>query len=90
MNMEKNNTNNKTSLLSLSELKKGDKARVVDILTESRKLRQRFFDMGITKEVIVEVKSIAPFGSPITIELRDYELSVRKADLNDIIVEVIS
>lgn len=46
--------------------------------------------MGITKEVIVEVKSIAPFGSPITIELRDYELSVRKADLNDIIVEVIS
>ena len=54
--MEKNNTNNKTSLLSLSELKKGEKAKVVDILTESRKLRQRFFDMGITKEVIVEVK----------------------------------
>lgn len=85
-----NGNSNNTSLLSLSELKKGDKARVVDILTESRKLRQRFFDMGITKSVVVEVKSVAPFGSPITLELRDYELSVRKVDLENIIVEKIS
>ena len=46
--------------------------------------------MGITKSVVVEVKSVAPFGSPITLELRDYELSVRKADLENIIVEKIS
>ncbi|MGI6781887.1 MAG: FeoA family protein [Acholeplasmataceae bacterium] len=78
------------SLLSLSKLKKGQMAKVVDIKTESRKLRQRFLDMGITKCVVVKVKSVAPFGSPITLELRDYELSVRKADLDNIIVELIS
>lgn len=77
-------------LISLKDLKKGQTARLVELRTEDPKLRQRFLDMGLTKNVLVKVKSIAPFGSPITLILRDYELSVRKADLFDLLVEVIS
>lgn len=79
-------TNNYTTL---SKVKKGGQARLIEINISDRKLRQRFLDMGLTKDVLVRVKSVAPFGSPITLVLRDYELSVRKADLHNIIVELV-
>ena len=40
--------------------------------------------MGITRGVVVEIKKIAPLGDPISIELRGYELCLRKSDLNNI------
>lgn len=36
--------------------------------------------MGITMGVIVKIKKVAPFGDPISIELRGYELCLRKKD----------
>ena len=45
--------------------------------------------MGITRGARVKIKKIAPMGDPIDIELRDYQLCIRKADLNKIEVEVI-
>ena len=44
--------------------------------------------MGITRGVTIKVKKIAPMGDPIDIELRDYELCLRKAELKQIDVEV--
>lgn len=50
-------------------------------------LRRRIMDMGITKGVEIYVRKVAPLGDPIEITVRDYELSVRKADAELIEVE---
>ena len=45
--------------------------------------------MGLTRGTKVKVMKIAPMGDPIDIELRDYQLCIRKADLKHIEVEEI-
>ena len=45
--------------------------------------------MGITRGVIVKVKKIAPFGNPVDIQLRGYELAMRLEDLKNIDIVVI-
>ena len=44
-------------------------------------------DMGITKGVSVYVRKVAPLGDPIEVTVRGYELSLRKAEAEKIIVE---
>ncbi len=73
----------------LSDLKKGQSGRVVSMNNENKALRRRLLDMGITKGVVIHIKKISPLGDPIDIELRDYELCIRKADMKEIEVEVI-
>lgn len=63
------------------------------IITEvkgSGALRQRLLDMGITPHTKVMLKRIAPFGDPITIVLRGYELTIRKEDGKNIIIKPIT
>ncbi len=43
-------------------------------------IKRRIMDMGITKGIDVYVRKVAPFGDPIEIKIRGYELSIRKAD----------
>ena len=50
-------------------------------------VKRRIMDMGITKGVNVFVRKVAPFGDPVEITVRGYELSVRKADAGMILVE---
>ena len=75
--------------MKLSELKVGQKAEIVSINVSDRKIRRHLLDMGLTKGTEVKIKKIAPMGDPIDIELRDYQLCIRKADLSQIEVEVI-
>ena len=70
--------------MKLSELKKGEIAKVVCVTNGNISLKRRMLDMGITKGVEVKVKKIAPLGDPIDIELRGYELCLRKSDLSSI------
>lgn len=70
--------------MKLSELKKGDKGKVVSINSSNNSLKRRMLDMGITSGVKVVVKKIAPLGDPVCIELRGYELCLRKNDLGSI------
>ena len=49
--------------------------------------KRRIMDMGITKGVDVFVRKVAPLGDPVEITVRGYELSVRKADAEMILVE---
>ena len=74
----------------LSHLRKGQKAKVVFLNSEDKALRRRLLDMGITEGVQIKIKKIAPLGDPIDIELRGYELCLRKYDMSFIDVEVIS
>lgn len=43
-------------------------------------VRRRIMDMGITKNVEVFVRKMAPLGDPMEVSVRGYELSLRKAD----------
>jgi len=50
-------------------------------------LRRRIMDMGITRGVEIYVRKMAPLGDPIEINLRSYELSLRRADAELVEVE---
>ena len=75
--------------MKLSELEIGQKAKVLKLDIEDRQIKRHLLDMGITRGAKVRIKKIAPMGDPIDIELRDYQLCIRKADLAQIEVEVI-
>ena len=76
-------------IINLSDLKVGQEARVIKINILDKQTKRHILDMGITRGVKVKIKKIAPMGDPIDIELRDYELCMRKKDLSKIQVEVI-
>ena len=50
-------------------------------------VKRRIMDMGITKGVEIHVRKVAPLGDPIELNLRGYELSIRKADAEMIQVD---
>ena len=64
---------------TLREIKIGGTARVVKIHGEGA-IRRRIMDMGITKGVAIHIRKVAPLGDPMELNLRGYELSLRKAD----------
>ena len=71
---------------NLKEVPGGGKAKVVRIHGEGA-VKRRIMDMGITKGVEICVRKVAPLGDPIEITVRGYELSLRKADAENIEVE---
>ena len=71
---------------SLKEIKCGEKATVKKITGEGP-VRRRIMDMGITKGCEVFVRKVAPLGDPIEVQIRGYELTLRKADAEMIMVE---
>lgn len=50
-------------------------------------VRRRMMDMGLTRGTEVFVRKVAPLGDPIEVTVRGYELSLRKADAEHILVE---
>ena len=56
-------------------------------LSGSGPVKRRIMDMGITKGVDIYVRKVAPLGDPVEVTVRDYELSLRKADAAMIEVE---
>lgn len=75
---------NKGQICNLSELKIMQQAIVININIKNKNIKRHLLDMGITKGVKIKIKKIAPMGDPIDIELRGYELAIRKKDLKDI------
>ena len=71
---------------NLKEAKIGETVRVVKIHGEGA-VKRRIMDMGITKGVEVYIRKVAPLGDPIEVTVRGYELSLRKADAEQIEVE---
>ena len=64
---------------TLKEVMIGDSAVVVRLHGEGA-VKRRIMDMGITKGVEIHVRKVAPLGDPMELNVRGYELSVRKAD----------
>lgn len=50
-------------------------------------IKRRIMDMGITKGTQVHIRKVAPLGDPVEVNVRGYELSIRKGDAELILVE---
>lgn len=71
---------------TLKEVKVGETCTVVKLHGEGP-VKRRIMDMGITKGVSIYVRKVAPLGDPMELNIRNYELSIRKADAEMIEVE---
>ncbi len=71
---------------TLKDVAVGDTVKTVKLHGEGP-VKRRIMDMGITKNVEIYVRKVAPLGDPIEVTVRGYELSIRKADAEMIEVE---
>jgi ferrous iron transport protein A len=72
-------------MLTLKDIKPGRTVRVTRLHGEGP-VKQRIMAMGITRNAEILVRKVAPLGDPVEVNVRGYELSLRKADID--IIEV--
>lgn len=70
---------------TLRDLKPGEECYVTGVKGEGA-VRRRLFDMGITPGAHIILRKTAPFGDPIEITVRGYQLSIRKAEAEEILI----
>ena len=70
---------------TLKDAKVGETVKATK-LTGEGPVKRRIMDMGITKGVEIYVRKVAPLGDPVEVTVRGYELSLRKADAEMIVV----
>ena len=75
-------------MFTLGDAKVGQTVRVVRLHGEGA-IRRRIMDMGITKNVEIYIRKVAPLGDPFELNVRGYELSLRKEDARMVEVEKI-
>ena len=73
---------------TLKDVPVGQSARIVK-LHGAGAVKRRIMDMGLTRGTEVTVRKLAPLGDPLELTVRGYELSLRKADSQMILVETI-
>lgn len=73
--------------MTLRDLKPGQSGKVTSI-GEKGPMRRRLMDMGVTPGTEIKVIKVAPLGDPIEVNIRGYELSLRKDEAQRIIVEI--
>ena len=71
---------------TLREAKIGETVKVLKLTGEGA-VKRRIMDMGITKGVEIYVRKVAPLGDPVEVTVRGYELSIRKADAEMVLVD---
>ncbi len=71
---------------TLKDVSVGGTCKVIRLNGEGP-VKRRIMDMGITKGTEIMVRKVAPLGDPMELNVRGYELSVRKADAELIEVE---
>ncbi|MBQ6985417.1 MAG: ferrous iron transport protein A [Oscillibacter sp.] len=71
---------------TLKDVRVGETVTVAKLHGEGP-VKRRIMDMGITKGVTILVRKVAPLGDPMELNIRGYELSIRKADAEMIEVQ---
>ena len=74
-------------LKRLDQFTIGETGLIKKVEGEGR-LRRRLFDMGVTPATTVYLRKKAPFGDPLEITIRGYELTLRKSEAQLVILEV--
>ena len=75
-------------MLTLGDAKVGQTVKVIKLHGEGA-IKRRIMDMGITKNVEIYIRKVAPLGDPFELNVRGYELSLRKEDARMVEVEKI-
>jgi len=70
----------------LKDLKPGEKSIITNVLGDKGAVKRRLMDMGVTRGAEVLVRKVAPLGDPIEVNIRGYELTLRKSEAENIIV----
>ncbi|OFW61741.1 MAG: iron transporter FeoA [Actinobacteria bacterium RBG_16_64_13] len=73
--------------MKLRELRAGDRAVVVGYEQADATYRGKLLAMGLTKGSVLKLIKVAPLGDPVKIEIRGYDLSLRKVEADGLIVE---
>lgn len=71
---------------TLRNAKVGQTVKVVKLHGEGA-VKRRLMDMGLTRGTDVYIRKVAPLGDPVEVTVRNYELSIRKADAEMIEIE---
>ena len=71
---------------TLADVPVGGNCKVIRLHGEGA-TKRRIMDMGLTKGVEVHIRKVAPLGDPVELNIRGYELSLRKADAEMVEVE---
>ena len=71
---------------TLRNAKVGQTVKVVKLHGEGA-VKRRLMDMGLTRGTEVYIRKVAPLGDPVEVTVRNYELSIRKADAEMIEIE---
>jgi len=74
-----------TKTRTLKDARIGETVTVLKFIGEGR-VKRRMMDMGITKGTSILVRKVAPLGDPMEINLRGYELSIRKSEAEKILL----
>jgi ferrous iron transport protein A len=74
---------------SLDQVALGRKVRI-ERLDGDDALTQRLMEMGLMEGEELEVIGLAPFGDPMELRLRDYRLSLRRAEAKRVQVAILS
>ena len=64
---------------TLKDVQVGETVKVVKLHGEGA-VKRRIMDMGITRGAEIDVRKVAPLGDPVEVNVRGYELTVRRAD----------
>lgn len=73
--------------ITLDKLKINQKGTIVAVKGQGV-TRRRLFDMGVTPGALVTLIKLAPLGDPLEINIRNYELTLRKDEAKNVILEV--
>ena len=74
---------------TLDHLPSGKSCEILSLSNQSGTMKRRLIDMGLTPGTCVTLVKIAPFGDPMELSLRGYEMSLRKADAAQITVRLL-
>jgi ferrous iron transport protein A len=73
--------------IRLDQLKPACSGRIKGIDDNAGILKKRLLDMGLVKGVLVEVIRIAPLGDPVDIKVKGYNLSLRREEAAQVMIE---
>ncbi|GGI89000.1 FeoA family protein [Legionella impletisoli] len=65
-------------VLTISDLAKGDRARLIDFGNTDPVYRRRLLSLGLTRGAEIKVIRVAPLGCPMQVEIRGTSLTLRK------------
>ncbi|MBN1382946.1 MAG: ferrous iron transport protein A [Deltaproteobacteria bacterium] len=74
--------------MTLADVKPGQSGKIVKIQITGA-LKRRLMDMGVVAGTVVRVEKVAPLGDPLEVQIKSYQLSLRKAEADKIEVEAV-